>query len=94
MTPTRQPAKLSEKDEAKLLEFLDTHEKPFSVATVSATKKRKRGATHLHVQRDLFDERLSVAYEVKPATNWESLRQYKKFTGKNAHQDGGQNTHL
>jgi hypothetical protein len=34
------------------------------------------------VQDDLFEERLAVQYKVKPADKWESLRRYKKFTGK------------
>jgi len=79
-----QPQKLSEKDETRLRDFLNKNEKPFSVATIPFTKKRKRGSADPAVQRDLFEERLDVAYEVKPANNWESLRRYRKFTGKSA----------
>lgn len=30
----------------------------------------------------MFEDRLSIKYEVKPRDKWESLRRYKKFTGK------------
>jgi hypothetical protein len=73
-----QPAELSENDRARLREWLDYEDRPFSVHTVPLSRKRKR--TELQVQDDLFEERLSVQYEVKPRDKWESLRRYKKFT--------------
>jgi len=78
-----QPAELSEEDRARLREWLEYTDRPFSVQTVPSSRKRKRSGTNqLQVQDDLFEERLSVQYEVKPRDKWESLRRYKKFTGK------------
>lgn len=78
-----QPAELSEKDRVRLRDWLEYTDRPFSVHTVPLTRKRKRNGTNpLLVQDDLFEERLSVQYEVKPRDKWESLRRYKKFTGK------------
>ena len=76
-----QPKELSEQDRDKLGAYLDRSDKPFAVTTVPISRKRKR-ATEAQVQSDLFGDRLTVQYEVKPANNWESLRRYKKFTGK------------
>ena len=78
-SPT-QPYELSEEDRIKLRAHLDKSDKPFSVTTVPISRKRKR-ATDAQVQSDLFDDRLTVQYEVRPTNNWESLRRYKKFTG-------------
>ncbi|KAK5120438.1 hypothetical protein LTR85_006377 [Meristemomyces frigidus] len=78
-SPT-QPRELSDKDRAKLKDFLNKSDKPFSVTTVPLSRKRKRASTNLLPQKDLFEERLDVNYEIKPANNWESLRRYKKFT--------------
>lgn len=76
-----QPAELSENDRSRLREWLEYTDRPFSVHTVPLSRKRKRtGANQLQVQDDLFEERLSVQYEVKPRDKWESLRRYKKFT--------------
>ena len=75
-----QPKELSEQDRDKLGAYLDKSDKPFAVTTVPISRKRKR-ATETQVQSDLFGDRLTVQYEVKPANNWESLRRYKKFTG-------------
>jgi hypothetical protein len=78
-----QPAELSEEYRTRLREFLDHTEHPFAVHTVPLSRKRKRNnANQLQVQEDLFQERLTVQYEVKPRDKWESLRRYKKFTGK------------
>lgn len=78
-----QPAELSEADRSRLREWLEYTDQPFSVHTVPLSKKRKRtGINQLQVQDDLFEERLAVQYEVKPRDKWESLRRYKKFTGK------------
>jgi len=78
-----QPAELSDNDRVRLRDWLEYTDRPFSVHTVPLTRKRKRTATNpLLVQDDLFEERLSVQYEVKPRDKWESLRRYKKFTGK------------
>ena len=78
-SPT-QPAELSDADRAKIKSWLDKQEKPFGVATVPISKKRKRNVT-LQTQIDLFEDRLSIQYEVKPRDKWECLRRYKKFTG-------------
>ncbi|KAI7189797.1 hypothetical protein KC352_g21852, partial [Hortaea werneckii] len=74
------PQELSEADRARLRAFLNKSDKPFSIETIPATRKRKRGAADPHTEPNLDDERLTVQYEVKPASNWESLRKYKKFT--------------
>lgn len=42
----------------------------------------------LQVQDGLFEERLAVQYKVEPGKDWESLRQYKKFTGKKEYAGG------
>ncbi|KAK3117395.1 hypothetical protein LTR53_001309 [Teratosphaeriaceae sp. CCFEE 6253] len=73
------PKDLTPQDGAKLRDFLDRSEKPFSVSTTAISKKRKRG-THLLTEANLWEDRLSVRYEVKPANNWMSLKGYKKFT--------------
>jgi hypothetical protein len=78
-----QPRELSDKDKEKLRNFLNKTDKPFTVATMPLTRKRKRGSasTPILTQTDIFHPRLSVQYEIKPANNWECLRRYKKFTG-------------
>ena len=82
-TQPSQPAELSEDDRVRMHEWLEYTDRPFSVHTVPLSRKRKRtGTNQLQVQDDLFEERLSVHYEVKPRDKWESLRRYKKFTGK------------
>ena len=75
-----QPAELSEADRAKIKAWLDKQEKPFTVATAAPSRKRKRQPT-MSMQNDLFEDRLSIQYEVKPKDKWECLRRYKKFTG-------------
>lgn len=76
-----QPPQLSEDDRDQLKKFLESSDKPFSVNTTN--RKRKRGSTskEMRMETDLFEDRLSVQYEIKPANNWESLRKYRKFTG-------------
>jgi hypothetical protein len=59
---------------------LDKQDKPFTVATAAPSRKRKRQPT-MQMQNDLFEDRLSIQYEVKPKDKWECLRRYKKFTG-------------
>jgi len=82
-THTAQPAELSEEYRMRLRDWLDHTDNPFAVHTVPLSRKRKRNSVHqLQVQDDLFQERLNVQYEVKPRDKWESLRRYKKFTGK------------
>jgi hypothetical protein len=82
-TPSAQPAELSDKDRTRLRDWLEHTDRPFEVNTVPLSRKRKRaGANQLQVQDDLFQDRLAVQYEVKPRDKWESLRKYKKFTGK------------
>jgi hypothetical protein len=65
-----------------LLEHLDSTDQPFSVETVPLSRKRKRGDTKLQIQDDFLEARLAVQYRVEPKRDWESLRRYKKFTGK------------
>ncbi|KAK0361623.1 hypothetical protein LTR91_022721 [Friedmanniomyces endolithicus] len=74
-----QAQELSHEDRASLKDFLERSDKPFSVTTVNP-KKRKRSAadTALRIETDLFVPRLSVAYEIQPATNWDSLKRYKR----------------
>lgn len=82
ITSPSQPPELSVKERARLKEYLDrTDRPPFTVTTVPISRKRKRESGSLLPQQDLFDERLNVNYEVKPANNWESMKKYKKFTG-------------
>lgn len=83
MKSPSQPQELSDGDRNKLKEFLESSDKPFSIKTVSLAsgKKRKRPSPNIHTQTDLFEDRLTVQYEIQPANNWESLRRYKKFTG-------------
>lgn len=79
------PADLSDADREKLKTFLDRQdraEKPFSVVTQPSSRKRKRAKLDYVLQEDLWEDRLAVRYEVKPRDKWESLRRYKKFTGK------------
>lgn len=75
-----QPTELSETDRDMMKMFLDRAEKPFSVVTNPA-RKRKRDGKIYPTQEDLWEDRLAVQYEVKPRDKWESLRRYKKFTG-------------
>lgn len=84
MRSPAQPPELSESDKDKMKTFLDRAEKPFSVLTHASLKKRKRDAKAYALQEDLWEDRLSVQYEVKPRDKWESLRRYKKFTGMSA----------
>lgn len=77
-----QPPDLSDTDKHQMKTFLDNAVKPFTVAFHSSSKKRKRDAHTYALQEDLWEDRLSVRYEVKPRSRWESLRRYKKFTGK------------
>lgn len=78
-SPT-QPTELSEADRAKIKSWLDKQDKPFGLVTAPLSRKRKRNSG-LQTQTDLFEDRLSVQYEVKPRDKWECLRRYKKFTG-------------
>ena len=79
-TAAVQPHELSARDRDKLKDFLNKSDKPFTVTHVPNSKKRKRDAVVF--QDGLFDQRLDVQYEVKPGNNWESMKRYKKFTGK------------
>ncbi|KAK3713240.1 hypothetical protein LTR37_008673 [Vermiconidia calcicola] len=78
-SPT-QPTELSDADRAKIKSWLDKQEKPFGLATAPVSKKRKRNSGVWQTQTDLFEDRLSVQYEVRPRDKWECLRRYKKFT--------------
>lgn len=71
---------LSPKESQKLVAWLDSTETPFSVTTLPLSKKRKRSGHAPLIQDDLWEDRLSVQYEVKPRDKWESLRKYAKFT--------------
>lgn len=76
-----QPPELTEEGRAELKSWLDNQEKPFTVATDPPSKKRKRNQM-MQLQGDLFEDRLTIQYEVRPRERWESLRRYKKFTGR------------
>jgi len=78
-TKTPVPEELSDEDRRKLRQWLDAPN-TFRVAAVPLSRKRKRDAPALHVQNDLFEDRLSCQYEVQPVDKWESLRKYKRFT--------------
>lgn len=75
-----QPTELSEGDRTKIKNWLDKQDKPFGLFVAPLSKKRKRNAG-MQTQTDLFEERLSLQYEVRPKDKWECLRRYKKFTG-------------
>jgi len=77
-----QAQELSHQDRASLKDFLERSDKPFSVTTINPRKRKRSGVdTALRAETDLFVPRLSVAYEIQPATNWDSLKRYKKFAG-------------
>lgn len=82
------PAEISEKNRVRLLHRLDSTDQPFRVNTVPLSRKRKRSGTRLQVQDDLFEARLAVQYKVEPEKDWESLRRYKRFTGKKGYAGG------
>ncbi|KJX93211.1 ebs-bah-phd domain-containing protein [Zymoseptoria brevis] len=77
---TTQPPELTEAEKSKLKAFLEKQGTPFTVSTAPASRKRKRDAAAVLIQDDLWEDRLSVQYEVKPKDKWDSLRRYKKFT--------------
>lgn len=82
-TRTPQP-QLSEAEVEKLRAFLDKSDKPFGIVTEPVSKKRKRESSApstFLTQEDLWEDRLTVRYEVRPREKWESLRKYRKFTG-------------
>lgn len=80
-SPTQNgPVELSDKDRQIVKAWLDDTKAEFKVTTAPLSRKRKRSGTP-QTQTDLFQERLSVQYEVKPRDKWECLRKYKKFTG-------------
>ena len=84
-TNSLQPTELSAEYHTLLRDWLNDGKNyhPFEVHTVPMSKKRKRSNNnHLQVQEDLFQDRLTVQYKVEPRDKWESLRRYKKFTGK------------
>lgn len=62
-------------------EWLKNNKSRFNVTCADVSRKRKRESEDLLVQDDLWDDRLSVQYEVTPRQKWESLRAYRKFTG-------------
>ncbi|KAK3719012.1 hypothetical protein LTR37_004575 [Vermiconidia calcicola] len=80
MKSPAQPTELSDADRARIKSWLDKQEKPFGLATAPVSKKRKRNSGVWQTQTDLFEDRLSVQYEVRPRDKWECLRRYKKFT--------------
>jgi hypothetical protein len=82
------PDELSETCRMRLLGRLDSTDQPFKINTVQLSQKRKRSGTRLQVQDGMFEERLAVQYKVEPGKDWESLRQYKKFTGKKEYAGG------
>jgi hypothetical protein len=76
------PAKVSDEGRVRLREWLDSTDQPFTVRTVPLSRKRKWNSARQQVQDDLFEERLTVCFEMQPWKKWKSLRRYKKFTGK------------
>lgn len=86
-----QPAELSEKDRQQLKNWLDGKDKPFGIqiAPSSQSLKRKRD-DDWQLQTDLFEDRLSLRYQVRPKDKWECLRRYKKFTGESRRSLGDQ----
>lgn len=72
---------LTDLDRKRLREFLDHNDRPFDINVVPASKKRKRTPPSLQEQNDLFEDRLTVQYEIKPWDKWTSLKKFKKFTG-------------
>jgi hypothetical protein len=76
------PAKVSDENCVRLREWLDSKDQPFAVRMVPLSRKRKWNSARQQVQGDLFEERLTVCFEMQPWKEWKSLRRYKKFTGK------------
>lgn len=76
-----QPHELSDAEREQLRVYLSNNANPFEITTYAPSKKRKRSSTPMLSENDIFEPRLSVNYEIKPANHWESLRRYKKFTG-------------
>lgn len=74
------PVELSDIDRQAVKTWLDDAKTEFKVTTAPLSRKRKRSG-NMQTQTDLFEDRLSVQYEVKPRDKWECLRRYKKFTG-------------
>jgi hypothetical protein len=60
------PAKVSDEDRVRLREWLDSTDQPFTVRTVPLSRKRKRNSARQQVQGDLFEERLTVCFEMQP----------------------------
>ena len=75
-----QPAELSEYDREQVKSWLDDPSTAWKVVTAPLSKKRKRNGP-MQPQTDIFEDRLSVQYEVRPRDKWECMRRYKKFTG-------------
>jgi hypothetical protein len=73
---------VSDNNFTELGEFLDRTDQPFKVKTSALSRKRNRNDVQPQVQRNLFEERLDVKYEVQPLDVWKKLRRYRKFTGK------------
>lgn len=67
---------------AELKVYLEGSVNPFSVATVPSSRKGKKSSAPLEMQTDLWEDRLSVQYEIKPWRAWKSMRRYNKFRGK------------
>lgn len=79
----RSPTTNNSPDPDKILAWLNrSMETPWSVSTTAQSNKRKRDAPKMEVEDRLFEDRLTVQYEVKPRDKWESLRSFKKFTGR------------
>jgi len=76
------PTKVSDEDRVRLRKWLDSTDQPFTVRTVPLSRKRKWNSARQQVQGDLFEERLTVCFEMQPWKEWKRLRRYKKFTGK------------
>ena len=73
-------AKPSEEDQDRVISWLDQQEQPFTIGTEAPSRKRKRNS-NMQLQDDLFEERLSIRFEVKPFDKWESLKKCDSFMG-------------
>ena len=75
--PTAKPSK---EDQDRLISWLHQQEQPFTVITEAPSRKRKRNS-NMQLQDDLFEERLSIRFEVKPFDKWQTLKKCDSFVG-------------
>ena len=62
------PAKVSDEDRVRLREWLDSTDQPSTVRTVPLSRKRKWNSARQQVQGYLFEERLTVRFEIRVAS--------------------------